>query len=100
MHYQVAGVAGQTHIRQFTLCTRANVDHFEDILVMVCNGLTAVVASLAGALDHRQEVAVFGIIQHLGQLSRQPELVVVRVKMAKALKRVMVQFGNALTGHG
>lgn len=83
-------------------CRNSNqpvADHFEDILEMVCYRLIAVAAGFTSALDHGQEMTVFGMIQYPGQGTRMPEIIALRIGLFDAFKRGVVLIGNFLTAH-
>ena len=90
LHHQIAGVAGEANVGQLALGTRANLDHFEDILEMVCLRLATVAARLKCTGHHGQKMTVFRIVQHFGQLTSPPIFVAVSIHMPNALKRGMV----------
>lgn len=99
LHDQVTGVAREAHIRQFTPRTGTNLDHFEDILEMVCYRLTTVEARLASTVHHGQKMAILRIVQHLGQRTCQPEFIALVIRMLDAFKGCVVLIGYFLIAH-
>ena len=53
---------------------------------MVRHRVATVAAGLTCTFHHGQEVAVLGVVQHLGQRTGQPELVALAVNVADALE--------------
>jgi hypothetical protein len=65
----------QAHIFILPFCARADFDHIEDILKMVCRFPPAVPACLAGTFNNRQKMAVLRVFKHSGKLPGTPELI-------------------------
>ncbi|WP_456151152.1 hypothetical protein [Caballeronia mineralivorans] len=74
LRHQIAGIASEHDVVDFTLAARAQVDHFPDVRKMVCSRVPGRFAGYLGFVHDLDEVLPLGISQQMLKVAGKPEL--------------------------